>query len=130
MDELRPLWPDAPRRAPDLEFTPYRFIPGHHPRPEERSYDDPFAAGVDLYHQGYLWEAHEAWEAVYKSGGDRRHVQGLIQLAAMLLKAHIGNEAGVEKLYRKCRANLEGDADLVAQIDRWYAAREDPPRLQ
>ena len=130
MDDLKPVWADAPRLAPDFELPSYRFIPGHRPRPEEREYDDPYAAGVDLYHQGFLWEAHEAWEVVYKQGGDRARIQGLIQLAAMLLKAHVGNEAGVEKLYRKCRANLAGDDALIAQVDQWYRERGEAPRLE
>jgi hypothetical protein len=130
MDELTPVWPDAPRKAPGLRLPAYRYIPGRHPRPAEATYDDPFAAGVDLYHSGYLWEAHEAWEVVYRSGRDRAYVQGLIQMAAMLLKAHMGNEVGVARLYAKARANLAGRPALVAQLDRWYETRRDPPRIQ
>jgi hypothetical protein len=138
MGELKPVWPDAPRKAPGIRLPAYRYVPGHAPRPEERSYDDPFAAGVDLYHLGYLWEAHEAWEVEYHRSDDREFLQGLIQIAAMLLKAHLGNEKGVHKLYRKSRANLEGLSacrgvnvpGLVAQLDRWYRTRGAPPRIQ
>lgn len=92
-------------------------------------WSDPFAAGVDLYHQGFLWEAHEAWEAVYRavSGDDRERVQGLIQLAAALIKVHVGNEAGVQKLYRKSRARLERlEPELVAAMDAFFLAE---PRI-
>ena len=59
-------------------------------------FDNAFNAGVDLYHLGYLWEAHEAWEAEFhaNSGAARELAQGLIQLAAAMIKVHIGNEAG------------------------------------
>ena len=125
MEELQPIWPDAPRREPGLRFPPYRFIPGFHERPKEGhvTWADPFAAGVDLYHQGYLWEAHEAWEAVYRevSGDERERVQGLIQLAAALIKVHVGNEAGVQKLYAKSRARLDGlEPELVAAMDAFF----------
>jgi len=136
MDDLKPVWADAPRRCPELVLPAERFIPGRRPRPTEAHAG--FDAGVDLYHQGYLWEAHEAWEAEFK-GPDCVFVQGLIQLAAMLLKSHVGNEAGVRKLYAKSRAILEGTeecrgidaANLVAQLDRFYATRNwaDAPRL-
>jgi hypothetical protein len=136
MDDLKPIWADAPRRCPELVLPVVRFIPGHRPRPIESH--TGFDAGVDLYHQGYLWEAHEAWEAEFK-GPDRVFVQGLIQLAAMLLKSHLGNEAGVSKLYAKSRANLAqvaecrdiDAANLVAQLDRFFATRDwaDAPRL-
>jgi len=138
MDELTPVWPDAPRKAPGLRLPAYRYVPGRHPRPAEATYDDPFAAGVDLYHSGYLWEAHEAWEVEFHRADDRGFLQGLIQLAAMLLKAHLGTEKGVRKRYRKSRANLKGLSAcrgvnvprLVAQLDRWYETRRDPPRIQ
>ncbi len=110
MGELEPIWQDAPRREPDFPLPPYRFLPGHNERPGEghMQFENAFNAGVDLYHLGYLWEAHEAWEAVFRvvSGTERELVQGLIQLAAAMIKQHIGNEAGVQKLYAKSRVHL------------------------
>lgn len=136
MDDLKPIWADAPRRCPELVLPAERFIPGHRPRPTESHAG--FDAGVDLYHQGYLWEAHEAWESEFK-GPDREFIQGLIQLAAMLLKSHVGSEAGVRKLYAKSRANLARvpecrgiDAErVVEQCDRFFESRDwaDAPRL-
>jgi hypothetical protein len=108
--DLKPIWADAPRREPDLPLPPYRFLPGHNERPGEGhvQFENAFNAGVDLYHLGYLWEAHEAWEAKFHavSGAERELVQGLIQLAAAMIKVHIGNEAGVQKLYAKSRGHL------------------------
>ncbi|MHC4938765.1 MAG: DUF309 domain-containing protein [Planctomycetota bacterium] len=134
MGELKPVWADAPRRCPELRLPPVRFIPGVHPRPTESFAG--FDAGVDLYHQGYLWEAHEAWETEFK-GPDGEFIQGLIQMAAMLLKSHMGNETGVRKLYAKCRGKLAGRCrgidgpSVVAQLDRFMESRTwaDAPRL-
>src|SRR5437016_5431637 len=107
MSELVPLWPDAPRHVPDEALPSYRFSgrPQPHPRrdpggslygrpahtpglPAERWREDrSYLFGIDLYHQGYLWEAHEAWEAVYFASNEPTHrtlIQALIQLAAAL----------------------------------------------
>ena len=125
-----PLWADAPRYVPEVPFPPYRFVPGRAPHPrrdpdgslygapepepglaagrweEDRSY----LLGVDLYHQGYFWEAHEYWEAVYHAASDSAHrdlIQALIQLAAALLNARLGKTAGVERLAAAVTTRLE-----------------------
>jgi len=43
-----------------------------------------FLEGVDLFNQGSFWEAHEAWEDVWKEKEDpqKKLLQGLIQVAA------------------------------------------------
>ena len=69
--ELQPLWPDAPRFDPRLELPPYRFLPGYNDRPDDNHCNARgFWAAVDLYHAGYLWEAHEVWEDAVE--GNRR----------------------------------------------------------
>jgi len=124
-----------------MALPPYRFRPGVDPRPGEGhlSYDEPFEAGVDLYHQGYLWEAHEAWEEAYHRGRDRDFLKGLIQLAAGLLKSHLGNERGLRKLFARSRGYLEKARSrrgvdvpaVLAQMDRFLATRDwaDAPRI-
>jgi predicted metal-dependent hydrolase len=91
-------------------------VPGLNVRPEEEA--TGFDWGIDLYHAGYLWEAHEAWEGVWKSESDpvrRAFVQGLIQMAASLLKAHVGEERGSARLaeralrrFRSCGRSCMG----------------------
>ena len=148
-----------PRRyAPQLALPAYRYVPGLHPhptahpaghsfgRPEpdasscppERWRDsEPYLYGVDLFNRGYYWEAHEAWEAFWhacdKRAAQGLFVQGLIQIAAALLRWHMGTERGVRKLYREGRAKLEPAArasspymglDVVAwlaQLERLFA---------
>ena len=46
--------------------------------------------GIDLFNDGKYWEAHEAWEEVWhkKKGRERAFYQGMIHVAASLLKIH------------------------------------------
>ncbi|MDQ2870408.1 MAG: DUF309 domain-containing protein [Acidobacteriota bacterium] len=75
--------------------------------------------GRELFNRGDFFEAHEVWEEAWlaETGSTRRMLQGLIQIAAALLKAgrseHPGGclrllDAGIEK--------LEGDADPAAGL--------------
>lgn len=117
-----------PPRYTQRPFPPYRFIPFQgkgtlpHPRndPMGHSYSadedylsqftpddwfncEPYLYGIDLFNNGYWWEAHEAWEGVWLAAGDRStpcgiFVQGLIQLAAAQLKRIIGSKQGAQSL--------------------------------
>jgi uncharacterized protein len=121
VQELAPLWPEAPRLVPGAPLPPYRFLGDLHPHPrrdprgslhgapepppglppERWAEDRSYLLGIDLYHQGFLWEAHEQWEAVYFASADaaqRELLQALIQLAAALIQAHRGRGAGVRLL--------------------------------
>lgn len=125
----------APRYLPNRALPPYQYVPGIHPHPlrdpHGHSYEasphatvpyawDPAAWrqlpdwlwGVDLFNAFYFWEAHEAWERLWIAQPRRSApsllLQGLIQLAAALLKirshsvaaARRLSEAGLEKLAR------------------------------
>ncbi len=75
---IPPVWPDAKRHLPEVAFPSYAYVPGKTPHPVR----DPeghmrggepvggFLRGIDLYHAGYLWEAHEAWEGLWKATTD------------------------------------------------------------
>lgn len=95
-------------------FPAYRFVPGKHPHPiaspEGHSYAPPgheepevvyvpserwresedYLYGCDLYNHAYWWEAHEAWEGLWRltpKGSAQRHfIQALIQVSAAHLK--------------------------------------------
>jgi hypothetical protein len=62
--------------------------------------------GIDLFNYGYYWEAHEAWEGVWRSYERSEttalFLQGLIKLAAAGVKIREGMPRGV--------ANLAGGA--------------------
>jgi hypothetical protein len=150
MQEPSPIWPDAPRHAPDAPYPVYRFVgrPQPHPRadpagslhgrpayapglPADRWREDrTWLVGVDLYHAGYLWESHEAWEAVYFAATDPVHralVQALIQLAAALLQEHKGRARGVAILVAAVRTKLARVIDATPPGGR--LAGLDPRRL-
>ncbi|MCC7262214.1 MAG: DUF309 domain-containing protein [Candidatus Latescibacteria bacterium] len=157
---LSPAGPSCPRYLPDLEFPAYRHLPGQTPHPRTHPQGHRFAlpgpdlpltpenwpthraylAGVDLFNGAFWWEAHEAWEGPWRvSPSDSRHqLQGLIQLAAALIKWHQGNQRGMEKLAHSSRALLEPLAavhahhlglnlpDLLERSDAFFAAPPAP----
>jgi hypothetical protein len=120
------IWPDAPRYAS-------AFVPGTAP---------PLLRGIDLYHAGLLWEAHEQWEVIWRASADpteREFLQALIQIAAALLKLRGGNPRGAEKLARRAREHLrrvdrERCLGLALAPLRAFVAvplrYEDAPRLE
>lgn len=113
---------DRPVRRYSLRPLPvYRYVPGVRPHPHRdpagHSYQptpslnrhapwnpecwqslDDWLYGVDLFNGFYFWEAHEAWEGLWASAARQSAqslmLQGLIQIAAALLKTHMGVGAG------------------------------------
>ena len=99
--------PDGPRYCPERRLPGQRYVPGQGPHPSTRAPSVPepeawdgdeatlrghpdYLWGVDLYNQGYYWEAHEAWEDLWRQvetdTRPRRFLQGLIQCTAAALK--------------------------------------------
>lgn len=132
LQELFPLWPDAPRLCPQRTLPPYRFVAGLNPHPTAdpagHSYGAPeahavtlpperwreneaYLFGVDLYHQGFLWESHEAWESVWqllaRTEPQAQFYQALIKNSAAQIKAHAGVVAGTLVLSKDTRQHLE-----------------------
>jgi hypothetical protein len=62
---------------------------------------------LDLFNEGFSWEAHEAWERFWHAFGrttpEARFVQGLIHLAAAAVKIREGNPAGVARHTQRAR---------------------------
>jgi hypothetical protein len=106
-------------------FPAYRYVPGLRPHPNRdpagHSYQsspglnrhapwcvhdwrtlDAWLYGVDLFNRFYFWEAHEAWEGLWaaaeRESAPALMLQGLIQIAAALLKTHMGVFAGARAL--------------------------------
>ncbi|MCC6695318.1 MAG: DUF309 domain-containing protein [Candidatus Hydrogenedentes bacterium] len=110
------VWAEAGRLCPERPFPAYRHIPGQTPHPTKDTRGHSFSntrqltteapwetceayrCGIDLYHHGYLWESHEAWEPLWRVAG--RHtlegifLQALIRNSAALLKLRDGNLRG------------------------------------
>jgi hypothetical protein len=131
----QPLVADPPRYT-DLALPPYRFVPGGpwpHPvrdpaghmyggadidepvlPPERWAAQRSYLYGVDLFNHAYWWEAHEAWEDIWKRTDDRTqqaHLHGLIHLGAALLKWHLRMERGVRVLLGRSRRRLGSIAE-------------------
>lgn len=128
--------PLPPRYAPATPLPPYAYVPGHglpHPvndpaghsfagqaeeavrpagaaRPESPPERDRWLHAIDLFNNGFYWEAHEAWEGVWNALGRTtpaaRFVQGLIHLAAAAVKIREGKPDGVRRHARRARELL------------------------
>ncbi len=70
-----------------------------------------FLAGLDHYRAGRHWEAHEAWEPLWRNAGDpdvRRLMQGLIQVAASMHKAQTQRDgAAAARILSRALEKLE-----------------------
>jgi len=80
-------------------------------------------AGIEHFNAGRFWHAHEDWEHLWKSlkGNAERKlidgVQGIIQIAAMLLNHEREKVRGVTNLWVKSSAKLEPVIDGLFGID-------------
>ncbi len=72
-------------------------------------FDAELRRGAALFNAGRYFEAHEAWELIWRGAADadRTIVQGLIQAAAAMLHRERGNPRGAARLWKKARAKLE-----------------------
>lgn len=108
MEKLEAM--ERPRLLPERPFPKYAYLPGRGPHPvrdpEGHSYSihpvphsgssnsEEFAWGQDLFNHGYYWEAHEAWEGLWRSADRgspmRSFLKGLILLSATGVKIREG----------------------------------------
>ncbi len=95
--------------------------------------DPRFAEGAAHYDAGRYFEAHEAWEHLWRAqppGEEKLQVQGLIQLAVSLEHHRRGNPRGRDGQWAKALAKLVGDRagpiDLARTLARARAALTDP----
>ncbi len=135
-------------------LPPYAYIPGHWPHP----YNDPnghsvgatpppsanldltqweacesYLRGVELFNHGFYWEAHEAWEEVWRlnkrSGTPAQFLQGLIKVAAAAIKIRQGHAKAArslltqsakhfQKVLEKHEEKLAGGLHLKV-LERW-----------
>ncbi|MEJ7618185.1 MAG: DUF309 domain-containing protein [Pyrinomonadaceae bacterium] len=93
-----------------------------------------FLTGIDLFHAGEYYAAHEDLESLWirlDDGPERRAAQGLIQLAGAHIHRLKGRTAQAKQLYRRARTHLThaGPAlawlklnELIASSDAAFAA--------
>jgi hypothetical protein len=113
-----------------MDFPPYSFVPGYcpHPRsnPAGHSYGKPeikpqaleplnwqnselYLYGIDLFNNGYYWEAHEAWESLW-------HAAGKEGKTADFLKALIKVTASAVKIRQKQAGGTREHANRAEKI--------------
>jgi len=137
MDKPLPLWPDAPRLLPAWPRPERAYLPGHgtHPRHDPRTVPPPplptappeghgtecppYRYGIDLYHEGFAWEAHEAWESIWTTLAPddpaRHFLQGLIFLAAACLKVRTDRHRGARRHTRLALDRFHQTPDTCAR---------------
>ncbi len=83
--------------------------------------DAAFARGAQLYAARQYWDAHEAWEALWRTTDDanvRLLVQALIQVAAALYKAHDKHDAeAAQRLLARAGEKLARVPDAVRGVN-------------
>ncbi len=145
-----------PPRLCDAALPPYAHMPGRtpHPRADPRGHshgeDEPraearppedwaqtpaYLLGVDLYNQGFYWEAHEAWEALWHAHGHHGEqadfLKALIQTSAAQLKRCLQQSRGTRIHAQRSHAALSALRDRVGphfmgiELDAFLAQHRD-----
>jgi Domain of unknown function (DUF309) len=115
-----------PRWLPQKSLPPYAYLPGKNPHPvrdpaghsyhvepipvaaEASLSSDAFLWGLDLFKNGYYWEAHESWESLWqvadRDGPLRMLFKGLILLSAAGVKIREGKKAAATRHAKRAAA--------------------------
>ena len=110
---------NSAREKPDGisdQFPALTYVPGQVPHPHRQELDERsdeslpqpgsdlrrnLLFGLELFEQGFYWEAHEAWESVWvelgRSGAEANVIKGLIKLAACGVKCLCANRNGATR---------------------------------
>jgi predicted metal-dependent hydrolase len=91
-----------------------------HPDLSQDERDRLFREGIDLFDQGRFFEAHEAWEEIWRSTTPepKGFFQGLIQVAAALHQFRdLKRRDGPRRTLAKARRNLEPYVPSTLGID-------------
>ena len=141
-----------PPRYTARPLPPYSYVPGQHPHPirdpaghsfghrpepvkplsgSDWMSNDAWLWAIDLFNQGFYWEAHEAWEGLWHAAGRRGEIaeflKGLIKLAAAGVKAREGRPVGVRRHATRAAdllAPLRGKVLFGINVDLLLAAAE------
>lgn len=80
--------------------------------------------GFDLFNDGFYWESHEQWEAVWlavgRSGVVADLLKGLIKLAAAGVKAKEANEVGFNRHLTRAielYSNVKGERERLCGLE-------------
>jgi predicted metal-dependent hydrolase len=69
-----------------------------------------FHHGLHLFNTGQWFEAHEAWEDIWRpaSGVRKAFLQGLIQAAVVIEHIRRGNPRGMRSVWESCQSKFAG----------------------
>lgn len=88
---------------------------------------DDYLFGIDLYNAGFVWEAHESWERIWRvaeRGPASELLQGLIQCAAAAVKVAQNNAAGLRAVSERALGHLRAaDSPLMGLDVAAFASR-------
>ena len=80
---------------------------------------DPLGDGINFFNAGRFFDAHEAWEDLWRETGGplRLYYQGLVQTAVGLHHLHRGNLNGARAQLSKALNKLEQYPPAFSRID-------------
>lgn len=86
---------------------------------DEARMEDLFLRGLESYHNGHYFDAHEHWEDLWSDFHfeDRRFIQGLIQLSVSFVHLQNNNLNGAKGLMRKCLEKFADYSGVHRNID-------------
>ena len=148
-------------RYTNFSLPSRKYIPGEgpHPRKNPENFHIPplpscvlksekddwrkcarYLYAIELFNLGYWWEAHEVLEGLWMQAGRKTQlalfIQGIIQIAAALLKYSQGNmkgalllsDRGLEKIRRRKGVYLGIDADEFAdRVENYFSGENQSP---
>jgi hypothetical protein len=137
--------PQPPRYVPDRPLPPYTYVPGRSPHPvsdpaghqfgkapepadvldvERWHTNRTYLYGIDLFNHGYYWEAHEAWEGLWRQCGRKGttadFLKALIHLAAAGVKHLVGIAAGLKSHTRRAAELFRNVAGVKGTETDWF----------
>jgi predicted metal-dependent hydrolase len=132
----------SPARYTEFPFPAQRYLPGQgmpHPNKhpggssiphidsavvfgtETWSVSQRYLYAVDLFNYQYWWEAHEVLEVVWVETGKRtpvgKFIQGLIQIAASLLKQSQSIPKGARRLAKNGLSKIRSQPGVFLGVD-------------
>jgi uncharacterized protein len=104
--------------------------------PQYRVDSAPYLKGIELFNCAHFFDAHEVLEDVWRAAplGEKKFLQGLIQVAVALFHHGNGNSIGARSVLRRAFRNLsrypEGFggvhlAGLLHSISEWQRAMDE-----
>ena len=113
-----------------------RELPSDLLSPEKWRESEGWRFGVDLWNNGFVWEAWEVWEGLWRQAREAnpvqaRFLQGLVMLAGACVQGDRGRSGAEEALFRSGLLKMQsvraeaGPAFMGVALDGVIAALEE-----